>query len=110
MGSMLWAVDQLLNNMIRPMFNAYQFKDYESAANILQQLNEFLVGYGEGIDDLPKFDNVAVDVRDRMSPQLYYKQYYEMYSRDVLKQMGIYVRKVLDKVKLQNLYPVTASY
>ncbi len=104
MGSMLWAVDMLMNDMIQPMFKAYTYNQYDKAANLLQQLNSFLNGYGEGIEDLPKFELVCTDIHDRTNPQGYYQNYYETYSQDVLKCMGIYIRKVLDQIKITNQY------
>ena len=109
MGSMLWAVDMLLNDMIRPMFNAYQFKDYETAANLLQQLNKFLIGFGSGVSDLPVFNRMGVDVHDRLIPQNYFKKYYETYSQDVLVCMGKYVKDTLSQIKLYNQFPQVVS-
>ena len=104
MGSLLWGVDMLLNDLVRPMLNAYQFKDYETAANLVRQLNDFLVGYGEGIDDLPPFDNVFIDIHDRVNPQIYYKDYYEEYSGLVLKSMGHTIKTVLNDIRKANRY------
>ncbi len=107
MGSMLWAVDMLMNDMIQPMFRAYTYNQYDKAANLLRQLNSFLCGYGEGITNLPAFeDNVIVDIQDRVNPQAYYQHYYETYSNDVLKHMGQYIKKVLESIKLSNQFGV----
>jgi hypothetical protein len=107
MGSMLWAVDMLMNDMIQPMFKAYSYNQYDKAAHLLKQLNSFLCGYGEGIDDLPAFaDNVIVDIHDRINPQAYYQNYYETYSQDVLKHMGQYIKKVLESIKLSNQFGI----
>ncbi len=105
MGSMLWAVDMLMNDMIQPMFKAYSYNQYDKACNLLRQLNSFLQGYGEGIDDLPEFeDNVIVDIRDRTNPQAYFQNYYETYSKDVLKCMGMYIKRVLESIKQYNQF------
>lgn len=101
MGSLLWGMDNLLNDMVRPMTNAYQFKDYLTAAHMLRQLNMFLVGYGEGVD-LPKFEPLNIDVYDRRTPEKYYKDYYDEYSEVVFKSMGIYIREMLDQIQHQN--------
>lgn len=106
MGSMLWAVDMLMNDMIQPMFKAYSYNQYDKAANLLRQLNSFLCGYGEGIDDLPAFEHISVDIYDRTNPQAYYQNYYETYSNDVLKHMGQYIKKVLEAIKLTNQFGV----
>lgn len=108
MGSMLFSSDMLLNDMIRPMTNAYQFKDYETACNLLVQLNNFLLGFGTGVEDLPAFVKMSFDIQDRVSPGLYFKNYYEKYASDVLKCVGIYQRTVLDKIKVQNMFPSMA--
>lgn len=109
MGSKIWAVDMILNDMFRPMTNAYQFKDYETATNFMLQLNQFLVGYGEGIEDLPEPNNIITGIRDKRNPELYYKFFYETYSKPVLKGMGMYIRKVLDQVASQNDFPMVAA-
>jgi hypothetical protein len=109
MGSKIWAVDMILNDLFRPMTNAYQFKDYETATNFMLQLNQFLVGYGEGIDDLPQPDNIITGIRDKRQPESYYKMYYERYSQPVLKCMGMYIRRVLDQVASQNEFPMVSA-
>jgi hypothetical protein len=87
------------------MTNAYQFNNFETAANLLHQLNNFLLGFGTGIDDLPSFNTITFDVKDRSNPYLYYKRYYEKYAPLVLKCVGIYQRQVLDKIKVHNMFP-----
>ena len=104
---MLLSSDMLLNDMIRPMTNAYQFSDYEKACHLLVQLNDFLLGFGSkfAIEDLPTFENnIVTDIHDRMNPSLYYKNYYEQYARLVLKSVGMYQREVLNKIKMSNMY------
>lgn len=107
MGSMLLSSDMLLNDMIRPMTNAYQFSDYEKACTMLIQLNDFLLGFGSkfAIEDMPEFENnIVTDIHDRMNPNIYFKNYYETYARAIFKGVGMYQKYILDKIKMSNQY------
>ena len=83
-----------------PMIKAYQYHDYDSAANILYQFNGFFLGFGHGIKNLPKPSNPSKnDINDRRNPISYYKGYYEMYAPLMSKEMGAYQREVLDYIQ-----------
>lgn len=88
-----------------PMIKAYQFHDYESAANILYDFNGFFVGFGSGITNLPAPINPDMtDVMDRRNPAGYYKQYYETYKPLLSKALGKYQAEVLDYIKEERGY------
>lgn len=100
MGNKIWAVDMIINGVMRPMVNAYVFGEFEKAANLLYQLNAFLLGYGEGVE-LPQPIHISKDIIDRSRPSSSYKIYYEKYSEAVFKKMGKYIRTVLDSLPKQ---------
>jgi len=95
MGSKLWSSDALLLTFIHPMLQAYVQHNYEEACQLLYQLNSFFVGFGVGIDDLPKPESFRFSVRDRMNPEGDFKNYYEHYAPLVKKAMGLYIAEVL---------------
>lgn len=101
MGNKIWAVDMIINGVMRPMINAYVFGEFEKAAQLLYQLNAFLLGYGEGVDNLPPPKHITSDIIDRTRPATSYKNWYEKYSEAVLKKMGKYIRSVLDSLPKQ---------
>lgn len=82
------------------MSKAYQFHDYNSAAQMLYQLNGLIIGFGAGISDLPFPNNPdRSDINDRRSPEGYYKMYYEQYCPLLMKSIGKYLREILDAIK-----------
>lgn len=101
MGNRIFAVDIILSGVMRPMINSYCFGDYKKAAKLLFQLNCFLVGYGEGVGNLPDPISITQDVISRATPDRDYERYYEKYSEAVLKKMGKYIRSVLDSLPKQ---------
>ena len=104
MGTKLWSGDMIVNDMIRPMFNAYQFKDYETACNLLFQFNNFLLGFGNGITDLPQAEYHPTTTRERRMPDNYYKNYYERYSPLLMKKVGKYIQDVLVAIAAERDY------
>jgi hypothetical protein len=106
MGSMLFSTDMLLQDFIQPAQKAYGFNQYDKACIHILQLNDFLIGFGQGIKDMPEFENISSDVHDRMNPELYYKHYYEKYSRKLMQALGLYQKKLLVSIKLSNQFGV----
>lgn len=106
MGSMLFSTDMLLQDFIQPAQKAYGFNQYEKACIHILQLNDFLVGFGQGISDIPAFENVASDIHDRMNPEGYFKSFYEKYSRLLMKALGLYQKELLRNIKLSNQFGV----
>lgn len=110
MGSKLFAADMILNDMIKPMNNAYQFKDYPTACGFLDALEKFLKGYGEGISDMPPkpevFDNNSSDILSRTTRGNDYnarcKRYFEKYYPIVMQRVGLYIKAVLDAIERDN--------
>lgn len=87
------------------MIKAYQFHDYECAANILYDFNGFFVGFGSGIIDLPAPTNPdRSDIADRRNPIGYYKSYYERYKPLLSKSLGKYQQEVLAYIKEERGY------
>jgi hypothetical protein len=105
MGTKLWAVDIILNNLMRPMINAYIFGNYQIACGLLYQLNAFLVGYGQGTD-LPTPKSIQLGIMDRTFPGRDYQRYYNMHSPTVLKGMGMYIASVLKTIETKKFMPV----
>src|SRR5437867_3648876 len=104
MGNRIPAVDMLINDIIRPMLNAYAFGQYEQACNLLVQLNSFFLGFGEGVD-LPIPRSICDDILSRSTPTRDYKIYYNKYSQAVFKKLGKYIREVLDSLPKQYYVP-----
>lgn len=99
-GAKLLSTDMIVSIYLSPMIKAYQFHDYESAANICYDFNNFLKGFGSGIKDLPAPINPdKTDVMDRRNPAGYYKIYYERYKPLLSKALGKYQREVLEFIK-----------
>jgi len=106
MGSMLFSTDMLLQDFIQPAQKAYGFNQYDKACIHILQLNDFLIGFGQGIKDIPDFEDVATDIHDRLNPEVYYKNYYEKYSRLLMKALGLYQKTLLTNIKLSNQFGV----
>lgn len=109
MGAMLFSTDMLLQDFIQPAQKAYGYNQYDKACVHLLQLNDFLIGFGQGIKDIPEFDNLVVDVHDRIDPQMYYKQYYEKYSRKLMQVLGLYQKELLKHIHLTNQFGLTTN-
>lgn len=101
MGNRIPSVDMILSSVFHPMMNAYIMGQYQQAANLLYALNSFLVGFGEGIENLPKPIAITDDIISRAQPSEDYKRYYNKYSNLVVKKMGKYIRSVLDSLPKQ---------
>lgn len=100
MGSKLLSTDMIVSIYMSPMIKAYQYHDYDSAANILYQFNGFFLGFGAGIVDLENPHNPdTTDVMDRRRPSDYFKTYFEKYAPLVSKQLGKYQKEVLDYIR-----------
>ncbi len=100
MGAKLLSTDMIVSIYLAPMSKAYQFHDYDSAANMLYDFNGFLLGFGSGITNLPAPTNPdRSDVNDRRNPIGYYKSYYERYKPLLSKALGKYQREVLEFIK-----------
>ena len=107
MGSMLFSTDMLLQDFIQPAQKAYDYNQYDKACVHLLQLNDFLRGFGQGIKDLPEFDKTTNDIHERLDGQYYYKRYYEKYSRELMKALGLYQKELLNWIKLTNQFGLT---
>jgi hypothetical protein len=100
MGSKILSSDMLVSTYLFPAIAAYGRKDYQQACVLLYSFNEFFKTFGEAIDDLPPAKDPSMsDVRDRVNPQLYYCNYFEMYLPVLSKVLGKYQRVELDLVK-----------
>ena len=100
MGSKLLSTDMLVNIYMAPMNKAYQFHDYDSAANLLYQFNSFMRGFDFGIKDLPPpKDPIATEIHSRMNPGIYYKNYFDRYSPLLSLALGKYQREILDQIQ-----------
>lgn len=104
MGSLLPALDILLNNLLRPTMQSYQFRQYESAAKGLYNLNMFLNGYGIG-QVLQEPQSIPMDIHQRATPWADYRTYYDRNFPTVIKSVGIYIRDVLKSMKNQHFIP-----
>lgn len=105
MGSYLWNLEYLIQMFAKPMITAYVFGQYRMAAFLLFQLNSLLMGFGEGVDQLPIPRHISKGVMDRAIPSVDYQAYYEKYSNVVVLKMGKYCRSILDVVRSQNAEP-----
>lgn len=104
-GSKLLSTDMIVSIYLAPMSKAYQFHDYDTAANMLYDFNGFLVGFGSGISDLPAPTNpAATDIAERRNPIGYFKSYYERYKPLLSKALGKYQREVLEYIKEERGY------
>lgn len=110
MGSMITSLEALLTMTIMPMKNAYHMKDYESAMHDLYELSEFLIGFGEGIENFPKpperMSPNGLPVKERDMIESVFtgkcKTYYHTLSPPIFRRWGKYQRTVLDIIKAQN--------
>lgn len=85
---------------LMPMKKAAGFKDFVSAANLVYDFNDFMIGFGSGIIDLPKPINPDMsDVMERRNPMAYYEQYYYKYAPLVSRNLGKYQRDILNYIK-----------
>lgn len=104
MGSLLPALDILLNNLLRPTMQAYSFRNYEYAARSLYNLNMFLNGYGVG-QVLEEPHALPMNTHQRASPGADYRTYYDRNFPTVIKSVGMYIRQVLASMKNQHFIP-----
>lgn len=82
------------------MKKALGFKDFETAANLVYEFNDFMLGFGSGIKDLPKPINPDTsDIMERRNPLSYYQTYYYKYAPLVSRQLGKYQREILNYIK-----------
>jgi len=82
------------------MTKAYTFHDYNTAAWMLYDCNDFLYGFGSGIKNLIKPINPDTsDIADRRNPESYYKNYYERFKPLLSRALGKYQREVLNTIK-----------
>ena len=102
MGSKLWAVDIILNDIIRPMIQAYTMHQYSTASNLIYQLNSFFIGYGVGILDMKEPVIKDSTFQGIITQDDFYRTYYEFYSPIVMKSMGKYISDVIRKLDEEN--------
>lgn len=101
MGNRIPSLDMLLGNFIHPIMNAYIYGQFEKAARLLYLLNQFLLGFGEGLSDIPKPMSISSDIVSRSFPVRDYKNYFDKYADVIFKKMGKYNREVLDSLPKQ---------
>lgn len=105
MGNRIPSLDMLLGNFIHPIMNAYLYGQFEKAARLLWLLNNFLLGFGEGLDDIPRPMSISNDIISRSFPIRDYKNWFDKYSQEIFKKMGKYNREVLDSLPKQFFRP-----
>lgn len=100
MGSKLLSTDMIVNIYMSPMMKAYQFHEYDVACNILFQLNGFFRGFNFGIKDLPPpKDPLPSEIRARLNPMAYYKNYFDKYAPLISIALGKYQREILSQIQ-----------
>ena len=102
MGNRIWAVDMILNDMMKPMFQAYAFNQYKVCAQLLWQLNCFLKGYGTGVDGMGAPDLEDDSAITLASQDGYFQNYYELYCPLTMVAMGKFIKDVLESVIEEN--------
>jgi hypothetical protein len=101
MGSVVWSADTLIVSYLQPSIFAYNNQKYQEAAILIDSLNNFFLGFGVGIKDLPNpLDNKKVLNRE-FNADTYSKKWFDMYFPLVSKCMGIYLRDTLDTIKIE---------
>jgi hypothetical protein len=101
MGSVVWSADTIILSFLQPAVYAYNSGRYSEAAVNLDSLNNFFLGFGVGISDLPvpKLENR--DLGHELSSSTYSKRWYEMYFPLISKSMGKYLRETIDNIKIE---------
>lgn len=105
MGNRIPSLDMLLGNFIHPIMTCYSYGQFEKACRLLWLLNAFLLGFGEGVSDLPKPMSITTDIISRSTPARDYENYFNKYADIIFKKMGKYNRAVLDSLPKQFFRP-----
>lgn len=108
MGNRIPSLDMLLGNFIHPIMNCYTYGQYEKACRLIWLLNAFLLGFGEGIENLPMPRSITNDIVTRSFPDRDYANYFNKYAEAIFKKMGKYNRAVLDSLPKQFYLPEEA--
>jgi len=96
MGNAIPSLDMMMNDLLRPLMNAYSFQQYESTAKMLFTLNNYLIGLRTGIDDMkrPELpDTTATTMTNRTQ---YFSTYCDFYMPLVVLSLGNAHRKFMD--------------
>lgn len=109
MGNRIPSLDMLLGNFIHPIMNCYSYGQYEKAARLLWLLDNFLLGFGEGVSDMPQPLSITNDIISRSFPDRDYANYFNKYAPTIFKKMGKYNRAVLDSLPKQFFIPEEAK-
>lgn len=101
MGSVVWSADTLIVSYIQPATFAYSNGKYVEAAVLIDSLNNFFLGFGVGIEDLPPPQSNNSVLNKEFQANQYSRLWYEKYYPLVSKAMGIYLRETLDTIKME---------
>lgn len=101
MGSVVWSADTLIVSYIQPATFAYSNGKYVEAAVLIDSLNNFFLGFGVGISNLPPPQQDKKVLNKEFSASLYSREWYERFYPLVSKSMGKYLRETLDTIKME---------
>jgi hypothetical protein len=99
MGSVVWSADTIITSYLHPATFAYNSGKFIEAATALSSLNNFFLGFGVGITDLPPPYLSKKNLKSEMERELYSRQWYEKYLPLISKAMGKYLRETIDHIK-----------
>ena len=101
MGSVVWSADTLIVSYLQPSIFAYNTGKYVEAATLIDSLNNFFLGFGVGIDDLPPPQTNKTVLNKEFQANSYSRLWFDKYFPLVSKSMGKYLRETLDTIKIE---------
>ena len=102
MGNRLFQSDMIINDFLRPYTNAYGFQQYATAAQLLYQLNSFLIMFDAGVDNLEFPQLPDESPTTVINANLYYQTYCEVNGPMVIGSVGKYLKQTLDYIVEEN--------
>lgn len=102
MGNRLFSSDMIINDYMKSYTNAFGFQQYGTAAQLLYQLNAFLIMFDAGVEDLmpPQLpDETATTV---INANTFFQTYCEVNGPLVIGSVGKYLKETLDYIVEEN--------
>ena len=100
MGSVVWSADTIIVSFLQPSTYAYTNGKYSEAATLLDSLNNFFLGFGVGIQNLPTPKKNKTGLHNELDSEAYSKKWFESYFPLISKSMGKYLRETIDSIKM----------
>lgn len=101
MGTVVWSADTLIVSFLQPSVWSYNNEKYQAAAVLMDGLNEFFLGFGVGLKNVPKPFSHDKKLVNEFNQTAYAKKWFEMYFPLISKSMGVYLRHTIDLIKVE---------